>query len=232
MHNHRPHTALPGCFLILMLSLVPAVVLAAGSGGGGGLSGSTYDNNRRALPPEVLSEKAMRAGIKHRDRALKQEAKAAKAKNDKARDKALARAAKQYNKAIEKQREAIQLDSQNYKAANELGYALRKTGDFRKSIGAYNYALEINPNFYQAIEYRGEALLSLGYYNETQNAYMTLFRNDRGLADQLMERFEAWRAEKGDTLSEDEQRFAEWIESRKRLAEISTDLSFNNTRTW
>ena len=46
---------------------------------------------------------------------------------------------------------------QNYKAANELGYALRKSGDYRKAIGAYNYALEINPNFHQATEYRGEA---------------------------------------------------------------------------
>ena len=144
----------------------------------------------------------MRAGIRERDRALKQEARAAKAKTDKKRDKALAKAQKFYEKAANKQREAVQYNPRNYKALNEWGYALRKTGDYRKAIGAYNLALEINPNFHQATEYRGEAFLALGYLNETKQSYMILFRNDRELADQLMQTIQTWVNEKSSTATE------------------------------
>ena len=69
---------------------------------------------------------------------------AAKAGEPAARDKALAKAQKAYKQAVGKQGEAIKLDPQNYQAANELGFALRKTGDYRKALGAYNFALQIN----------------------------------------------------------------------------------------
>ena len=227
-------------------SLVPAIVTimtlfatnmsyAAGSGGGGG-SLSVPSTNSRALTPEQLSDKAMRAGIRERDRALKQEARAAKAKTDKKRDKALAKAQKFYEKAANKQREAVQYNPRNYKALNEWGYALRKTGDYRKAIGAYNLALEINPNFHQATEYRGEAFLALGYLNETKQSYMILFRNDRELADQLMQTIQTWVNEKSSTATEsateEETEFMAWAQERVKLAKIANDLSLNNTRTW
>ena len=187
---------------------------AAGSGGGGGSfnTGPVEEN----LSPEQMSERALRQGIRHRDRALKQEAKAAKAKTDKKRDKALARAQKEFEKAKNKQAEALKLNPQNYKAANELGYALRKLGDFRKAIGAYNYALEINPEFHQATEYRAEAFLALGYYDLAQEAYMKLFREDRALADQLMTSFQSWKAAKSDAPTEPEAAFLSWANQNVR----------------
>lgn len=227
-------SATRSAWLAIMLfaasSLVTPAALAAGSGGGGGLSPSPAP--ARNLSPEDRSDKLLRAGIRQRDKALKQEAKAANAKSDRARDKALARAQKAYNKAIEKQTEAIQAHPQNYKAANELGFALRKTGEYRKAIGAYNYSLKINPEFHQATEYRAEALLALGYYDQTRTDYLKLFRNDRTLADQLMSAFIAWLEEKNGEFSEEESKFADWVESRRRLANITSDLSRNNARIW
>ncbi len=220
------------CACLLLASVVSTPMWAAGSGGGGGLSGVPA---QAALTPEQQSDKLLRAGIRHRDRALKQEAKAAKAAaegKEKARDKALAKAEKEFAKAIKKQGEAIQYNPQNYKAANELGYALRKTGDFRKAIGAYNYSLKINPNFHEAIEYRAEALLALGFLEETKQEYLRLFRDARPLADQLMAAMQAWVAGKGDELSEAEASFVSWVEERQRLAQVTNDLSMNNLRVW
>ena len=71
-------------FVALILGIVAASiswpVLAAGSGGGGG-NLSNIPTNSRAATPEQQSEKAFRSGIKLRDKAIKQEAKAKVAKN-------------------------------------------------------------------------------------------------------------------------------------------------------
>jgi len=179
-----------------------------------------------------MAARAFKTGIKHRDRALKLEARAAAASSDKARAKLTAKARKSFNKAVTKQGEALKLDPQNYQAANELGYALRKTGDYRKAIGAYNYALDINPDFHQATEYRAEAHLALGMYEKTQRAYMKLFREEPGLAEQLMTSIDSWHQANSENLSADAQAFANWVEERKRLAEVTRDLSSNNSRTW
>ncbi len=216
--------------LLIIGSAAAPLTFAAGSGGGGG--GMSPTQSAPALTPEQQAAKALASGIRHRDRAWKQEARAAKATTDKKREKALAKAQKEYGKAVKKQSKALRLDPRNYKAANELGYALRKTGDFRKAIGAYNYALEINPNFNQAIEYRAEALLAIGEYGHVQKAYMSLFRNDRELADQLMSAIEEWIAAKEGDLAEPETGFVAWVEERKRLQTATQDLSSNNTRSW
>ncbi len=201
---------------------------AAGSGGGS----DDYPTNSRGLSAAQLSGKAFRAGLKHRDRGLAFEAKAAKAKSDGSRDKALAKAQREYTKAVDKQGEAVRLYPQNYKAANELGFALRKTGDYRKAIGAYNYALDINANFYPAVEYRAEAFLALGLYDQTRSSYMLLFRNDRELADQLMAHIDEWIGKTASTDSSAESAFIAWVEERKRIAKITSDLSNTNTRAW
>ena len=217
---------------IVLSTTTTLPVYAAGSGGGGGDMAPMQSANSRALSPEQQSAKLFRAGLKHRARALKYEAKAGKAKSEKAQNKALAKAQKSYKKALSKQADAVRVDPQNYKAANELGFALRKTGDYKKAIGAYNYALELNPNFHPATEYRAEAFLVLGLYKQTQQSYMQLFRGDRDLANQLMTAIDSWIESKGDGLQPAEADFVTWINERKRLAQITADLSMNNTRSW
>ena len=231
MQNLRQTLVIAMVSLVVMSSATVSVHAAGSGGGGGGMTSGPVESSR-SLSPEERSMKAFRSGVKHRDKALKAEAKAASAKTDKKREKALAKAQKEYARAIKKQSEAMRLDPQNYKAANELGFAFRKTGDYRKAIGAYNYALDLNPKFHAATEYRAEAFLALGFLDHTRNAYMVLYRDDRALANQLMERFDEWIREKNGSLSEAEAQFVTWIEERKRIAKMSSDLSMNNTRTW
>jgi tetratricopeptide (TPR) repeat protein len=217
---------------ILLLTLVlPVAGWSAGSGGGGFSGGDIGPaTSTRKQSPEQVSAGWYKQGVKAKERAWKLEEKAGKATKDAKRDKLLADARKQYQKAADAQATALKANEKNYEAANELGYALRKTGDYRKAIGAYNYALQLKPDFYPAIEYRGEALLLMGFIDEAKDAYMTLFRNDRALADQLMATMEKWHAAQPE--GEAKATFSGWLDERRNLARVGSDLSMKNTRTW
>ncbi len=163
---------------------------------------------------------------------------AAAATTEKKRDKYLRRVQKCYEKSIKSHTAAIRAYPQAYQSANELGYALRKTGDFRKAIGVYNYALGINPQYHPAIEYRGEAHLALGSIDEAKEAYMQLFRGDPELAAQLMAAMETWLVEQAtstDQSTEQSQAAADlavWVRERKNLANISSEVSQTSARQW
>lgn len=208
------------------LSLIVILLLAGhtGSALGAGTGGSDSIDIPNSAPrsPEQAADRYYRDGVRHKERAWKQEEKAAKAKNDASRDKALARARKEYQRAIEYQVKALQTLPTHHEAANELGYALRKTGDYRRAIGAYNLALQLKPDFWQAVEYRGEALLAMGYFDETKDAYMTLVREDQDLAAQLMNAIESWLAQQPSD-SEDAQALAPWVADRKSLTGFLTE---------
>ena len=59
-------------------------------------------------------------------------------------------------------------------------------------MAAYNQALEIQPDYAEAIEYRAEAFLGLNRLDEVKEAYMQLFREDRERADELMSAMQQW----------------------------------------
>ena len=223
----------------LVLALVVALGLVfttssapAASGGGGGDygGGSGGSAQRSSRSPELTSKRYYKAGLRHKARAWKLEEKAAKEDDLEDRDKLLAKARKSYEKAIEAQSAAMKAFASNYEAANELGYALRKTGSYEKAIASYDRALELNAVYFPAVEYRAEAYLATGQLDKAKRSYMALFRNDRKLAHQLMTAMEEWLAKQaaGDTTAS----FAEWLKERKALAEVGDDLSQNNTRSW
>ena len=124
----------------------------------------------------------------------------------------------------------MKADPKNYEAENELGYALRKTGQYAPAIEAYDRALALNGAFFPAVEYRGEAYLSVGELQRAKDSYMKLFRNDRKLADKLMTTMDEWLAKQ--PAGEESKSFAEWVKERKSLANVGDDLSQNNTRSW
>lgn len=229
------HTLMRSVVLMSLLSApllsLPISSWGAGSGGGG-FSGGDFSSSAtpRKQTPEQISAGWYKQGVKAKEKAWRLEEKAAKATKEAKRDRLQADAQKQYQKAVSAQANALQANEKNHEAANELGYALRKTGDYKKAIGAYNYALELKPDFYPAIEYRGEALLMMGFIEEAKEAYMTLFRNDRALADQLMVTMEKWHSTQPD--GESKSTFSGWLDERRNLAKVSNDLSMNNTRAW
>ena len=128
-------------------------------------------------------------------------------------------------KAVEKQTKAVKLHQENYKAFSELGYALEKKGEPRKAIGAYNFSLRINPRYYLAWRYRGEALIQLGLIKDAKESHMVLFKNDQELAAQLMTSFDEWLAQIETTGSLEEEEFIEWLSRRKSLAKIAFGLT-------
>lgn len=221
--NHRQtnRKSLAIASLILITSLVGTnLSWAAGGGGGGG--GGNLSNTPTAKPksPEHIASSSYRSGIRHKERAWRYEDKAAATKREKKRISLLAKAQREYVKAKDKQAMVLQIQPRNHEAANELGYALRKSGDLQKAIGAYNYALELKPDFLPAIEYRAEAYLTLGFLNETKSSYMRLFREDEALAAQLMTAITQWleaQSEPNETVED----FGRWASERQRLVSFT-----------
>lgn len=196
-----------------------APALASGSGGGAG--GIPTAPAGRDLSPEQQAEKAYKAGLKYKERAWKAEEKAQTAKSQKAQAKQLKRADKAYVKAQSEFAKVLQILPEHYKAANELGYVLRKQGQYKKAIGAYNYALQLYPEFLQAVEYRGEAFLAIGYYDEAKKAYMQLFRSDSELAEELMVSMRNWRIDieaNSQPPSARARNFIEWLDQRQNVS--------------
>ena len=219
--------------LALFLAVSVGYAYGAGGGGGGGFGDISASPAAKPKTPAEISAGHYKAGVRHKERAWKQEAKAAAATSDKKRERALAKAQKEYKKAIDRQGKAIEAKTSNYEAANELGYALRKTGDFEMALQAYDLALTIAPDYYPAIEYRGEAYLSLGRFAEAQEAYMVLFNNEPELANQLMEAMQKWVQDNGETeLSEEATAFKDWVEERLTLAQLTQAYGADGSRNW
>jgi len=215
--------------VLLVFSLGQQMAIAAPSGGGGGGTGAAPVDSR-PKSPEQQAEAAYLAGIKHKERAWKAEEKAQAATSDKKRAKQEKRAAKSYKKAQDEFASVLQVFPEHYKAANELGYVLRKQGNFERAIGAYNYALKIHPDFLEAIEYRGEAFVALGYYDEAKAAYMRLFRDNGELADMLMTKMRSWAADQTEP-SARARDFVEWIEERQNVSAFG-ELTESSASGW
>ncbi len=162
-------------------------------------------------------------GLSAKERALARAAAAEQAQDpeDKASQQVAADAA--FEEAVTYCGKALKLQLNHYEAANELGYALRQTGDYRKALGAYNFALTIKPDFYPAIEYRGEAYLALGMIEQAKGDYLTLFRNDPQLAAQLLQ---AMASVDGDAA------FSDWVKERQAIAAATPGADMPAKASW
>jgi len=224
-----------GLALIVALGFLvtSSLATAAGGGGGGGgdyRGGSGGSAQRSSRSPERVAKRSYQAGLRHKEKAWKLEEKAAKEEDAEDRDALLAKARNSYEKAIGAQSAALKAVPTHYEAANELGYALRKTGQYEKAIASYNRALELNAVYFPAVEYRAEAYLATGQLEKAKTSYMTLFRNDRKLADQLMRAMDEWVEKQ--PAGDETKSFAEWVKERQALANVGDDLSQNNSRRW
>ena len=182
---------IPAYLAIILTLAIAAPLQAADSGGGGGMR---QQQTMKRLTPEEKAVVRYDAGIKHRDKAAKYERQAIDETNERKFAKLQKKIAKEYNRAIDDYEKAVGHYQRFYQAHNSLGYALRRIGRHDESLAAHNVALDINPVFDQAIEYRAEAYLGLNRLGEAKEAYMELFQNDRALADQLMAAMIAWVA--------------------------------------
>ena len=227
---------IPSYLVILLTLTIAAPLQAADGGGGGGGMGPQSQRSIKRLTPEEKAVKSYNAGIAHRDKAAKFERQAIDETNEKKLAKLQKKIAKEYGRAIDDYEKATGYYQRFYQAHNSLGYALRKVGRYEESLAAYDVALDINPVFDEAIEYRGEAYLGLNRVDEAKEAYMELFQHNRDFADQLMAAMISWVAAKRDDAGELDtavvEQFAVWVEQRNELASYVRPSDEAARRRW
>jgi tetratricopeptide (TPR) repeat protein len=179
--------------------------------------------------PEDVAKAAYNSGVHTIKKAADSDADAAKASTPEKGAKAAEKAHTYYQKAAEQFVDAVSADPKMYQAWNYLGFAKRHLGDFDDSLNAYAKALELNPNYPDAIEYRGEAYLGLNKIDAAKEAYMSLFRGSRPLADELMTAMHRWtearRKDAQGVSADDIEAFAKWMDERTNVAAQTASLA-------
>jgi tetratricopeptide (TPR) repeat protein len=102
-------------------------------------------------------------------------------------------AAKEYERAIRRLAEAVDLDSSLAEAWNNLGYCLRLSGRYQEALEHYDRAIRLKPDFMQAHEYRARAYLATGRLEDAQGEHAWLVKAgyDAQAAD-LKATIDAW----------------------------------------
>ena len=212
------------------LSLAPA---GASFANGGGPMVGTSDAPRT---PEDRAKDAYNSGVRYIKKAKDYESDAAKASNEEKRSKALGKANKLYSEALGQFTEAASQQPTMYQAWNYIGFANRHLGNYDASLSAYAKALELNPTYPDAVEYRAEAYLGLNKIDEAKDAYMTLFRDSRSLADQLMTSMRQWadarRQDPQGVAAGDIEAFSKWLEERAGIAAQTASLATGAPAGW
>jgi tetratricopeptide (TPR) repeat protein len=203
----------------------------------GGLPAMGADSG--AVPivdPADQAAEAYNRGLERRDKAWKLEEQADSGTDIEERSKLSAKAQKEYAKAIRAFRSATEVDPQMHQAFSSLGYVLRKTGQYEDSLAAYNEALQLEPGYAEAIEYRAEAFLGLNRLAEAKEAYMQLFRDDRERAEELMIAMQRWVEERQtdpgelDPAAIDE--FSVWVRDRAEVSGNTAGMQSDASRIW
>ena len=195
--------------------LTPAHAASAAGGGGGGVQSDGADDARGQ---ERIGAGHYRAGLRARDAAWRFEEKGREADDRETAKRFYRKARKQYEKAIQSQRKAVKNAPDMYQAHGSLGYALRKIGRYDEALASYDRALELEPRYGEAVEYRAEAYLQLGRLQDVQRAWVRLQKVPE-LADQLMEAIDHWLARQERVGSKIEaavlEAFATWVREQK-----------------
>ena len=186
--------------------------------------------------PEEQAVEYYNSGLKYRDKALAFEKEGVQAASEKDKSKMEKKAQQEFGKAISQFRLAIEKYPKYYQAHSDLGYALRKTGDYTAALETYDRAISLSPTYAPAIEYRAEAYVALDRVEDAKKAYMDLFPSDRGRADELLKAMKGWvekrRAEPGTLTPDAVQEFSRWVEQRDELAGQTPSLSELQQRKW
>ena len=197
------------------------------SGSGSGMSSSMPRS------PEDAAKSAYNSGVRSIKKAQEYDADAAKASAPDKAAKAHDKAQKYYRESLASFIDAVNAQPKMYQAWNYLGFANRHLGNYDDALSAYAKALQINPDYPDAIEYRGEAYLGLNQIEDAKSAYMTLFKDSRPLANQLMEAMHRWadarRQDAQGLSSADVEAFSKWMEERAGIAAQTASLATGAT---
>jgi len=229
------NTRATGSVLALAATLLlPAVARASGSGSSSMSLPKT--NQQQQLTPEQEAVTFYNDGISYRDKAAKLEKEAETEADAGKRQKLEAKAKDKHEDSIKKFVKATEKNPALFQAWGSLGYAYRKVGNYNASLAAYGKALEIQPNYTPAIEYRAEAYLGLNQLDSVKTVYMQLFTMDRPRADELAAAIDKWlEKRKTDPAGLDPaqlQEFSAWAAQRKQLASQVSSVAAPKHERW
>jgi tetratricopeptide (TPR) repeat protein len=225
--------------LILSVSTLLSAGAAWASGGGPAPMGGSMGGGSSSAPhmsPAQMAASHYNDVLKQQQKADEYNKEAEGTEDAKKRAKIEANANKYYEKARDNYQGALRLDSTLFQAYGALGYVLRRLGDYDGSLASYAHALEIQPGYSPAIEYRGEAFLGLNRIEDAKAAYMSLFNNDRPRATELSNAMTKWlAARKTDPAGVDAktiQDFETWLNQRLELAKQTAALLPPKENRW
>jgi len=221
-----------------VLAVLPGIVQASGGSSmprpSSGPSSSFPSTPRKPPAEEAIDH--YNAGVRMRDRAVALQKEAAQATSEKDRAKLEKKAMKEFDRAIGEFREATQKNPLFYQASSDLGFCLRKTGDYAAALEAYDRAISLAQNYAPAIEYRAEAYLGLNRTEEAKQAYLQLFASDRARADELMAAMKTWvesrSADPGPVAPDALKEFSGWVQQREEIATQTPSVSQLQERKW
>jgi len=176
-----------------------------------------------AMNPQDNAIRSFNDGLRYRDRAWKAEKELATTQDPARRQKLSEIIQKSYAADVRSQRAAISDNPKMFQAHTELAYALRKTGNYDEALKSYDTALQIMPNYGEAIEYRAEAYLGLNRLDDTKNSYLMLYNGGaKDLSKQLGEAMQKWvadrKADPGTVAATTIDDFAKWVSQRSEIA--------------
>jgi tetratricopeptide (TPR) repeat protein len=220
-------------------ALLAGLAMPAWSAGGGSMpasGGGSFDMPQRAATPEEVAKQAYNSGIKYLKDAKEYDEDAQKAKDPKKLAKATEKGQKAYQKALKEFTTATGKMPNMYEAWNYVGFSQRHLGDYRASLDAYAKALELKPNYPEAIEYRGEAFLGLNALDDAKQAYMSLYRMSRPLSQQLLDAMKVWvEKRKQDAQGVDGatiDAFSSWVTERSTMAQSASTATDSLPARW
>lgn len=222
-------------FWVLIVAVANLPLQASFASGGESMGGSGGGSMGMDMPlptasPEEMAKSAYNSGIRYLDKVKGYEADAVKAgDNEKKKKSALDDARKGYQRALASFKSAVKSKPDMYQAWNYVGFCSRHLGDYDAALQAYGNALQLNPNYMEAIEYRGEAYLGLNRIEDAKAAYMTLFRDARDLSGELAIAMQHWldarRQDPKGVSAADLDDFSKWLTERTQIAQLTPSLA-------
>jgi tetratricopeptide (TPR) repeat protein len=182
----------------------------------------------RARPPQKLATAAYNKGYAQIKKADRYGRDAATATDEGKKYRAQTRSRDYYTAALGEFGTAVSHQSKMHEAWNYIGYAERHLGNYAAALEAYDQALALEPDYAEAVEYRGEAYLGLDRLDDARTAYLDLFANSRPLAAQLLAAMQAYVAARRETPNgldpQALETFARWVEERTTIAQQTVSL--------
>lgn len=187
-------------------------------------------SSSQQMSPQDTAVSSFNDGVHARDRAWKLEKELESTQDPGKQAKLRQKIQKTYEADARSQRDAIKSKPDMFQAYTELGYALRKSGDYIGALEAYDKSLSIMPNYAEALEYRAEAYLGLNRVTDARDAYLLLYNGgDATRSQQLAEAMLKWvtarKAEPAGLAAESIDQLATWLSQRTEIAAHSGPIA-------